>query len=73
VCAHGRDRGSLVIAHAEGTGEMLVDVGVDGEDGHAAVHQVAGEEGCHGRLATASLDDEGDLHVVRLLHVHRLE
>jgi hypothetical protein len=55
--------GSAAASFSESRAQVLVDVGVDGEDGHARGGEVADEERGQRGLAAAALPDESDLHV----------
>jgi hypothetical protein len=62
VGAERRQPGGLVGGGAERGGQVLVDVGVDGQHGQPAADEVPDEQGGQRGLAAAALADEGDLH-----------
>jgi hypothetical protein len=60
--SHGRERRHRLLVQAERCAEMLVDVGVDRQDGQALAGQVAAEQRRERGLAAPALADECKLH-----------
>ena len=56
-------RSASVVVQAERGPEVLVDVGVHGDDGRSGGREVAHEERGQGGLAAAALPDESNFHV----------
>ena len=63
ACAHGGQRGGLVVVETERGPQVLVDVGVHRDDRGAGGGEVADEERGQRGLAAAALPHESDLHV----------
>ncbi len=63
VVAQGGQRGGLRLVQAERGSQVLVDVGVDRDDGCAGGGEMADEQRGQGGLAAAALPDESNFHV----------
>ncbi len=61
--AHRGHRGGLRLVEAECGAQVLIDVGVDGQDRRSGCREVADEQGGQRGLAAAALPDESNFHV----------